>query len=117
MVYHGYRLVLGQTQFLNRKTTGPLRPILIRFPEETQDLVEEPNVRLSSGFRNQLERAALSVSNNIAEGFERGVQGTARGGAEGTGISPSIPARSDIGTPLVSLRRGPSRPRRGGWGE
>jgi four helix bundle protein len=27
---------------------------------------------LSSGFRGQLDRAALSVSNNIAEGFERG---------------------------------------------
>lgn len=28
--------------------------------------------RLSRSFRDQLERAALSVSNNIAEGFERG---------------------------------------------
>lgn len=27
---------------------------------------------ISSSFKNQLERAALSVSNNIAEGFERG---------------------------------------------
>lgn len=35
------------------------------------DLFEDPNARLSSGFRNQLDRAALSVSNNIAEGFER----------------------------------------------
>jgi len=35
------------------------------------DLLEEPGVALSSGFRNQLDRAALSVSNNIAEGFER----------------------------------------------
>jgi four helix bundle protein len=26
----------------------------------------------SSGLRDQLERAALSMSNNIAEGFERG---------------------------------------------
>src|SRR2546428_12201142 len=35
------------------------------------DLLEEPNLPLSSGFRNQLDRAALSISNNIAEGFER----------------------------------------------
>jgi four helix bundle protein len=34
-------------------------------------LLEEPGVPLSPGFRNQLDRAALSVWNNIAEGFER----------------------------------------------
>jgi four helix bundle protein len=35
------------------------------------DLLEEPGVPLTPGFRNQLDRAALSVSNNIAQGFER----------------------------------------------
>jgi four helix bundle protein len=35
------------------------------------DLLEEPGVPLSPGFRNQLDRASLSVSNNVAEGFER----------------------------------------------
>ncbi len=37
----------------------------------TLNLLETPDLPLSSGFRNQLDRAALSVSNNIAEGFER----------------------------------------------
>ena len=35
------------------------------------DLFELPRLPLSPGYRNQLDRAALSVSNNIAEGFER----------------------------------------------
>jgi four helix bundle protein len=35
------------------------------------DLLEMPGAPLSPGFRNQLDRAALSVSNNVAEGFER----------------------------------------------
>ena len=35
------------------------------------DLLEEPGVPLAPGFRNQLDRVALSVSNNVAEGFER----------------------------------------------
>jgi four helix bundle protein len=35
------------------------------------ELLQEPGLRLSPGFRHQLDRAALSVCNNIAEGFER----------------------------------------------
>jgi four helix bundle protein len=35
------------------------------------DLLEEPGVPLTPGFRNQLDRAALTVSNNVAESFER----------------------------------------------
>jgi four helix bundle protein len=35
------------------------------------DLLEGCTRGLSVGFRNHLDRAALSVSNNIAEGFER----------------------------------------------
>jgi four helix bundle protein len=42
-----------------------------RLYNKVLDLLEEPNVPLTPGYRNQLDRAALSVSNNIAEGFER----------------------------------------------
>jgi four helix bundle protein len=52
------------------------------------DLLDTHGSRFSSGFRNQLDRAALSVSNNIAEGFDRRTTaeleqflGTARGSA------------------------------------
>ena len=40
--------------------------------ESIEDLLENPGFHASRGFRDQLDRAALSVSNNIAEGFERG---------------------------------------------
>ncbi|MBV9462605.1 MAG: four helix bundle protein, partial [Verrucomicrobiae bacterium] len=39
--------------------------------EKIESLLERADF-LSRSFRNQMERAALSVSNNIAEGFERG---------------------------------------------
>ena len=35
------------------------------------DLLEEHGALFSPGFRNQIDRAGLSVSNNIAEGFDR----------------------------------------------
>ena len=35
------------------------------------DLLQAQNVRLGPGWKLQFERAALSISNNIAEGFER----------------------------------------------
>jgi four helix bundle protein len=35
------------------------------------DLLEQRDLPLTGGFRNRLERAALSISHNIAEGFER----------------------------------------------
>lgn len=40
--------------------------------ELTEDLLEDESFRATRGFRDQLDRASLSVSNNIAEGFERG---------------------------------------------
>src|SRR5438552_1992289 len=40
--------------------------------EAAEDLLDHSALNASRGFRDQLDRAALSVSNNIAEGFERG---------------------------------------------
>jgi four helix bundle protein len=40
--------------------------------EVTEELLDNDAFKATRGFRDQLDRAALSVSNNIAEGFERG---------------------------------------------
>ncbi len=42
-----------------------------RLYQRVLDLLEEGNVPLTPNFRNQLERAALAVLNNIAAGFDR----------------------------------------------
>lgn len=44
----------------------------VRLFEMLDDMLEIAPPRLRRSFRDQLERATLSVSNNIAEGFERG---------------------------------------------
>ena len=41
-----------------------------RLYQHVLDVVEEPNLPLSATFKNQLERASLTVSNAVAEGFE-----------------------------------------------
>jgi four helix bundle protein len=46
-----------------------------RLYNDVMDFLELENVSLTGAFRNQLDRAALSVSNNISEGFERGTTG------------------------------------------
>jgi four helix bundle protein len=40
--------------------------------EAIEELLEHQSFIATRGFRDQFDRAALSVSNNIAEGFERG---------------------------------------------
>jgi four helix bundle protein len=44
----------------------------IRLADDVCNMTESRDWRGSHSLRDQLERAALSVSNNIAEGFERG---------------------------------------------
>lgn len=43
-----------------------------RLFDQTDDLLEIAPPHMRPSFRDQLERTVLSVSNNIAEGFERG---------------------------------------------
>ena len=56
----------------NRFEDLPVWQEAIRLAEGVYDMTESKEWRSSSSLRDQLERATLSVSNNIAEGFERG---------------------------------------------
>ncbi len=44
----------------------------IRLAERVFDLTENPKFPCSHSLRDQIERSSMSVSDNIAEGFERG---------------------------------------------
>jgi len=50
----------------------PVWQAAIRLAEGCEDYVENAKDRVTWSKRDQLDRASLSVSNNIAEGFERG---------------------------------------------
>lgn len=56
----------------NRFEDLPVWQEAIRLAEGVYDMTESNEWRSSFSLRDQLERATLSVSNNIAEGFERG---------------------------------------------
>lgn len=50
----------------------PVWQAAIELARRTYELTRRPPLRRERSLRDQLERAAVSVSNNIAEGFERG---------------------------------------------
>ena len=56
----------------NRFEDLPVWQTAAELYDHCDDFLEKAPPRLRAAFRNQLERAVLSVSNNIAEGFERG---------------------------------------------
>lgn len=62
----------GSPMTYSRFEELPVWQEAIRLAEGVYDMTESPDWRESHSLRDQLERAALSVSNNIAEGFERG---------------------------------------------
>ena len=50
----------------------PVWQAAIDLARRTYEFTAQEALRRHAGLRDQLERAALSISNNIAEGFERG---------------------------------------------
>ncbi|MBM4082289.1 MAG: four helix bundle protein, partial [Planctomycetes bacterium] len=56
----------------NRFEELPVWNAAIEMADRLYDFTESPVFERRFSLRDQLERAALSVSNNIAEGFERG---------------------------------------------
>ncbi|HET7840307.1 MAG TPA: four helix bundle protein, partial [Terriglobia bacterium] len=50
----------------------PVWKTAIELARRTCAITKRPPLRREHSLRDQLERAAVSVSNNIAEGFERG---------------------------------------------
>ena len=50
----------------------PVWKAAIELAEKIYALIEKPTFKRKYSLRDQIERAVISVSNNIAEGFERG---------------------------------------------
>ena len=55
----------------NRFEELPVWKAAIEFAVKVFDLTVNPRFKGFYSLRDQLERAAISISNNIAEGFER----------------------------------------------
>jgi four helix bundle protein len=76
-VVSGYILGLGTEKPITNMTYKSFEDLPVwqqaaELYERTDDFLEHAPARLRPSFKDQLERAVLSVSNNIAEGFERG---------------------------------------------
>ena len=82
---------------------------------QVYDLTERIQFRRRCSLRDQLERAAVSVSNNIAEGFERGTNNEllsflyiARGSAGEVRsmlrLMERLPALRELGPPIKPLK-------------
>ena len=56
----------------NRFEDLPVWNAAIVMADQLYDFTESPVFERRLSLRDQLERATLSISNNIAEGFERG---------------------------------------------
>lgn len=56
----------------NRFEELPVWQTAAELYDHVDDFIDRAPPRMRHSFRDQLERATLSVSNNIAEGFERG---------------------------------------------
>jgi four helix bundle protein len=87
----------------------------VRLAVEVYTLTEDKMSRHQPSLRDQLQRAALSVSNNIAEGFERGTRNElltfiyiARGSAGEVRsmfhLLTRLPGFSTLSTDLLSLK-------------
>jgi four helix bundle protein len=50
----------------------PVWQEVLRLAHGVYDLTENPRFRISFSLRDRIERSSMSVSDNIAEGFERG---------------------------------------------
>jgi four helix bundle protein len=99
----------------------------IELAVQLYDLTERVQFRRRRSLRDQLERAAVSVSNNIAEGFERGTNNEllsflyiARGSAGEVRsmlcLMERLPALRELGPPIKPLAESCSRQLKG-WAQ
>ena len=56
----------------NRFEDLPVWQTAAELYDRVDDFIDRAPPRMRASFRDQLERATLSISNNVAEGFERG---------------------------------------------